>query len=217
MKNLFGVSVGEGLAVVFVERALDLLLLFIAGFFGIFLLAVPPALASPVLFSLAAFFGVFALAVALLLKREPTRALLRPFFRAFAPERLKPGIKSGFDDFYRAIATYGEKRAAVLLAGLAALVSWIVVFFQFFLLALALSITLPFVSFALVLPVVLLVEALPVSVGGLGTREAASVVMLGLLGVGAPAAISFSLAMLLFNLVQAAGGFLLFNSLEKPL
>ena len=216
MRNL-GISLGEGLAAVFLERVLDLVVLFALAFIGLFMLTLPQEVGSGLLLPIVTFFIVFIVALIAILKKELTRFLLRPFFNMFAPEKFKQSIKQGFDQFYLAMQRYPERKANSFAVVLLTLLSWLIVFYQFHLLALALSIDISFISLALVLPIILLVEALPISLGGLGTREAAAIIMLGLLGIGAASAVSFSLTILLFNLIQAAMGFALFNSMEKPI
>ncbi len=183
MKKNFGLSLGEGLAAVFVERALDLAFLFAFAFVGFFFLAVPAEAGSPVLFSLVLFFAVFVIALALLLRKEFTRFFLRPFFNIFAPEKFKVGIKGGFNNFYQAISLYRKEKKLSFVVSLLTIVSWFIVFFQLYVIASALSIEIPFFPFISILPVILLIEALPISFSGLGTREAASIVMLGCLAL----------------------------------
>jgi uncharacterized membrane protein YbhN (UPF0104 family) len=57
----------------------------------------------------------------------------------------------------------------------------------------ALGITLPFVDYLTVFPIILAVSAVPVTPGGLGTREAMSKWLLGSLGVPATRAVPLSL------------------------
>jgi len=217
LRNNFGISLGEGLAVVFVERVLDLAFLFAFAFMGLFFLVLPARADQGIVFPLVAFFVLFAAALLLLLKKNLLRAVVRPFFNMFAPERFKQSLKEGFNDFYKAISVYRSRRKFSLYLGLLTVLSWFVVFVQFYVIALALSIDIPFLLFVSVVPVILLVEALPISISGLGTRELASVVMLSLLGVVPALAISFSITVLVFNLFLATAGFLIFNSMKKPI
>lgn len=217
LRNNFGISLGEGLAVVFVERVLDLAFLFAFAFMGLFFLVLPAKADQGILFPLVAFFVLFAAALLLLLKKSLLRIVVRPFFNMFAPDRFKQSLKEGFNDFYKAISVYKSRRRLLFYVVLFTAVSWLVIFTQFYVIAMALSINVPFLLFISVAPVILLVEALPISVSGLGTREAASVVMLGLLGVAGAMAISFSITVLVFNLLLATVGFFIFNSMKKPI
>jgi uncharacterized protein (TIRG00374 family) len=217
LRNNFGISLGEGLAVVFVERILDIALLFAFAFMGLFLLVLPAQADQGILFPLVVFFVLFAAALLLLLKKNLLKIVVKPFFNMFAPEKFKQSLKEGFNDFYKAISVYKSKRRHSLGVGLLTVLSWFVVFVQMYVTALALSINVPFLMFVSVVPVIILVEALPISISGLGTRELASVGMLGLLGIMPALAISFSITVLVFNLIAATAGFLIFNSMKKPI
>ena len=216
LKKGFGLSLGEGLSVVFMERFLDTLFLFGFAFAGLLFVNSSSSLDQSLVISIAIFCIAFFAAIALMLKKELVRLIARPFFRAFAPEKFKPILRKGFDDFYKAISLYLKHPRQLASVSLASLGSWLLIFIQFYIISLSLSIEISFLAFLLVLPIILLVEALPVSVSGLGTRDAAAVLLFSIFGVSASVAVSFSLLALVFNLVLAAVGFALFNAGRKP-
>ena len=155
------------------ERFLDTIFLFGFAFAGLLFMNSSAALDQNVILSLVIFCAVFFAVIALMLKKEIVRVLIRPFFRAFAPEKFRPGLRKGFEDFYKAIHLYLKQPRQVLAVSLATFGSWLLLFVQFYIIALSLSIELGFLAFLLILPIMLLVEALPVSFSGLGTRDAA--------------------------------------------
>jgi uncharacterized protein (TIRG00374 family) len=216
LRKSFNLSLGEGLSIVFMERFLDTVFLFAFAFAGLLFMNSLISLSPNLIVSLLVFCVVFFFVISLMLKKEWVRFLLRPFFRAFAPEKFRPGLRKGFNDFYKAIQLYLKQPRKVLIISAITFASWLLIFVQFFIVAKALSINLTFLSFAFVFPVLLLVEALPVSLSGLGTRDAASVLMFGLFSISASAAVSFSLTAFVLNILLAAIGFLLFNSEKKP-
>ena len=76
---------------------------------------------------------------------------------------------------------------------------------------LALGVQLPLAAWAFAIAPVFLMAALPVSVGGWGTREAAAVAALAPFGVAAPAAVGVGVIYGLYALVQGAMGALAFG------
>ena len=76
---------------------------------------------------------------------------------------------------------------------------------------LALGVQLPLAAWAFAIAPVFLMAALPVSVGGWGTREAAAVASLAPCGVAAPAAVGVGVIYGLYALVQGAMGALAFG------
>ncbi|QTD45296.1 lysylphosphatidylglycerol synthase transmembrane domain-containing protein [Ottowia testudinis] len=76
---------------------------------------------------------------------------------------------------------------------------------------LALGVSLPAAAWAWAIAPVFLMAALPVSVGGWGTREAAAVAALAPFGVAAPAAVGVGMIYGVYGLVQGALGALAFG------
>ena len=217
LKKAFGISLGQGLAVVFVERVADLAVLFALALIGFSLLALPAETGATVLFSIALLLAIFVLVLVFVFKKEAVKFVARPFFNRFAPERFKQGLREGFADFYKAISFYLGNPRTLLKFGIVTLLSWTVIFVQFYIVSLALSMNVNFIAFVFAFPVVVLVEAIPASISGIGTRDAAAVLMFGTLGVEPAIAVSFALTILAFNLISAFVGFLAFNSTEKPI
>jgi uncharacterized membrane protein YbhN (UPF0104 family) len=80
---------------------------------------------------------------------------------------------------------------------------------QYFI-ALSLSIDIPFALFALFVPLISLVNLIPVSFNGLGTREGAYLLLFGPAGVPPGQAISLSLALYVIRVCTGLGGGLLY-------
>jgi uncharacterized membrane protein YbhN (UPF0104 family) len=80
------------------------------------------------------------------------------------------------------------------------------VVFGVWLVSRSLEIHLSFAVLAAILPLVLLVSALPISIGGLGVREWSYVVLLNRVGVGATDATILSLAAAVANVVAGLPG-----------
>ena len=104
-------------------------------------------------------------------------------------------------DFNRQMGWQALASAAVQLLSAAALAGG----------GLALGVQLPLAAWAFAIAPVFLMAALPVSVGGWGTREAAAVASLAPFGVAAPAAVGVGVIYGLYALVQGAMGALAFG------
>ncbi|MFH1084647.1 MAG: lysylphosphatidylglycerol synthase transmembrane domain-containing protein [Chloroflexota bacterium] len=85
----------------------------------------------------------------------------------------------------------------------------LVLFTMNYVLALALDVRLPFIYFAAFMPILSLSMMLP-SVGALGTREGAYVLMFGPAGVAEPVAIAMSLAFYVVNVLTGLVGIVLY-------
>jgi uncharacterized membrane protein YbhN (UPF0104 family) len=85
------------------------------------------------------------------------------------------------------------------------------------LIAVSISLDVPFATLVVVLPITVLVGILPVSIGGLGVREASFVVLLGQAGVGATDAAVFALLCgVAFALASSPAVFLIFWRGDRP-
>ena len=89
------------------------------------------------------------------------------------PEKYRDKIRKHFDAFYSDIPK-GKKLLIPIAIGV---MSWIVLHTQIYFIAQGLSLNIPYLYFILVYPIVFLIELMPISISGLGTREAALIVL----------------------------------------
>ncbi|MFA5212717.1 MAG: flippase-like domain-containing protein, partial [Methanoregula sp.] len=79
------------------------------------------------------------------------------------------------------------------------LLSWIPPFIYGYLLALSIGIDVGIFFFVLVIPVLSLLDLLPISISGIGTRDIALIFLFGLKGISAEQAVAFSLLYLFMS------------------
>ena len=186
-------SLGKGLSTVVVDRLIDvaiLLALAVISVLAFSLLAGVEVISGTVLL------GVLALGILVvyaLVNKNLTRKLLKPFFNVFIPEKHKGKVKDYFHDFYSGLNLMGERKALFLASILIGLLVWGMNFVFEYSIAQALSLGLPFYYIVMVMPLVTLLDLLPISISGIGTRELALIFLLGLKGVSPESAVAFSL------------------------
>ncbi len=200
-----GVSGGQALSGVLADRLFDLLALLLAG--GAALLALSGSEAD--LLTLLGLAAPFIILLVLGLNESFWSWFQRQVQRLEIRFWGKPGFltrflveKSSLSDLRQGLRrlTWPWLLAATFLTVLA----YLVFFLQCYWLALALHLQVGFIPVLYSVALGSLVTLLPVSISGLGTREAAMVAYLGTAGVPAEAALSFSL--LVFFTFYAAGG-----------
>jgi uncharacterized protein (TIRG00374 family) len=101
----------------------------------------------------------------------------------------------------------GQNRALLIATGYSILLQGNVVI-HYFLVAKSVGITVGFFNFFLIIPLSVLVTMLPVTINGIGIRETANILFLGVYGVTEPTAIAFTwigFGILLLNVI--IGGF----------
>ena len=100
-------------------------------------------------------------------------------------------------DFYMNLRQLEKKK--LVASTLLGFIAWIVTPLEAFVIAQSMGLNLSFVFIFLCIPIITLAEIIPVTISGLGTREAAYIALFGLIAISAPTAIAFSLAYLVFT------------------
>jgi hypothetical protein len=114
------------------------------------------------------------------------------------------------------MAVYARAGGRLAVAGVLTVVVWALIFFLAWNVAAGLGIDVSVWYLFLIMPVVTLVEVLPVSVAGLGTRDAAVIYFFSVAGIQDAAAVGFSLGYLLIGTyITALTGFIMW--LRRPL
>lgn len=211
LKQDTGLSTGKSLASVVVERILDIGFLFLAGFVGLIIFSFYFQLQESMLFLIVAFFLAFVAVIYLLTKKKLLATIARPFFNRLVPEEYKGKIKDNYNEFFEGLKVYKGKKSILIKAIVLLLISWVLNFVQVYFIALAFGIDVSFEFLSLILPILFLVEILPISFSGLGTRDATAIFFLGFKLIPAELAVSFSLGIVIVNLFSALLGLVLFN------
>lgn len=154
---------------------------------------------------------MFAVLLLVLLKEKFARALLRPFFNMLIPEHYRGKLKLNFSSFYTALAAFRCKKE-FLYFGSASIICWFISIVCAYTIVLALGISVPFYFMVLLLPVITLVELIPVSIFGIGTRDATAIFLFSFYSISAESAFAFSLLFLFIGyFVPALIGFFFFT------
>lgn len=207
-------SMGKSISTVVFDRAIDLAILIAMGFAAALFFSFSMQVEVLPIEAIAAIAAAFALALCLFSRKRFAKIFLKPVFNAVVPKSLKQAARTGFNDFYASLGEAGKNRKAIALAACIGIAVWAAgaVTLYFYLLALNIFIV-PFYFVFLLLPAIAFVEMLPISFSGLGTREAACIILLGIFSVSPPQAVAFSaLVFAVGYLLNAAIGFALFSS-----
>ena len=120
-------------------------------------------------------------------------------------------------EFREAVLVYRSRKGAVLKALFWALLLQINVIVHYYLAGKAFHLEVPLLDYFIFIPVVLLVLTIPISIGGLGVREALYISILGYYAIPASAAVAFSLiADTAFTLAIGLIGAVIYITRKKP-
>lgn len=191
--QLRGHGVGVSISSAIGDRVWDLFFLTFVGWIGL-----------PFLYPVSVFqytmAGVVALSVVtgiILVRRfkDKIKTTIRALLNRFYPSVSNDSINIEVNEFFDILLPSNIKHYAVVL--ILTLLSWIVYFFQSYLLASLLGIEIGFIRLSLVIAAAALITILPISFMGIGTRDAVFILLLSPLGVTTEQSVALSLGMLL--------------------
>lgn len=200
------VRLGKSLLTVLVDRINDVLVLFLLGIFSVFILFSKKNSLFNLSYLFILFFILFLILILVLRNKNIVEKIGKPFYKYLVPEKFKESIGENFNIFYRNFEKLGKRK--ILGNFLLTILAWFVGFLQYWFLSFTFGLNLSYFSICLITPVLLLVQLIPISISGIGTREAAAVLLLGIFGVVPELAIAFSLGILIEDYILGLIGLL---------
>jgi len=215
IKEETGRSLGEAFFTVFVERLFDLVFVLLLGLVSVLVFSrYYTEIPSTWLVVVAS--AVVVLCLYLAMNRKLMRRILLPIFNVLVPVRYKDIVAVNISSFYDSMALYARARGRLIMAAILTIFLWALIFLLAWCVATGFRIDVPAGYIFLIMPVVTLVEILPVSVAGLGTRDATVIYFFSVVGISSAAAVGFSLGYLLIGTyLSALIGFIMW--LRHPL
>ena len=135
------------------------------------------------------------------------KKILKPFYLALIPEKHKDNLSNHFSEFYLGFRMIVKKKKELTYAIILTVFIWFGSIFQFYFLAKALGLLVPFWFFMMIVPPTVLVEIIPISFSGLGTRDATLIFFLSFIGIAAESAVSLSLTIVVIYYFIVGIGF----------
>ncbi len=161
------------------------------------------------------FLGAIILLFGAVAVKKYHKPLSGAFFRRMVPEKYKDSLKAGVRNFLKYSKQALKCRKRILGISLMSIFIWMISGAQGFIIARSLGIDIGYLPLLFIMSIVALVELIPVTVAGLGTREATIVLLMSVLGVESEKSIVFSLVNFIFGyLVLVLVGYLFW--LRRP-
>ena len=153
--------------------------------------------------------AVIALLAGAIIARKYYRQVLGILLRHLVPEKYRAYLKSGASDFISSAREALKLKSRIILVLALSVFIWMFSVIQALMIAKALEIDISYFSLLFIMSIVAIVELIPVTVAGLGTREATIVFLMSFLGIASDKALVFSLLNFFFGyLVLAVAGYL---------
>ena len=203
MKYDRGISISKGLPSVLVDRLFDLYLLVVLSLIGIWK------------FDIFAELSLYFLVLIVITILSPIIILHRMFMASFASilykfaaiKKNKDRIEGHFSDFYNELQKLIDFR--LFFSGSLTCVSYLIFFIQCYLLTIAMGLSISFVTISLFMAISNLISFIPISISGLGTRDAVLIFLFFLIGLKPELAVTYAfLVFVNFFIVVGLLGFI---------
>ena len=193
MLRKLGYSWGRALGATTLERLLDLCVILLVGILSALVIQAA-ALSQTMIWGIVGLAGLGAVAVGIaLFPRWKHLALGLPFIR-----RYRDRLGAEFDEFRDTLLSPRHRGAPGLAA--TTLLLWLLAYLEVYIFAINLGINISFYYLIVTVSFGSVLTLLPISVSGVGTRDAAYILLLGAIGVDAERAVALA-AMVLFMFV----------------
>jgi len=150
------------------------------------------------------FFILFLIGIFILQNKKIVGKIGKPIYKFLIPNKFKEFVGKNFEEFYKNLEKLSKK--VIIFNFILTILAWFISFAQYWLLTLALGLNLSYFEVLLVSPILLLVQLMPISISGIGTREVAAIFLLNVFNVKPEFAIAFSLGILIEDYILAGIG-----------
>ena len=206
-----GYSLGKSLVSLILDRISDFVFLFIFLFFGLFF-SLDLINNQILIFLTTAIFLIILLFISLRLNQ--TKFVFKKLFYFLIPNKYKKSLKVNFQDFVKDIKIYDFKNYLIIL--LITAFSWSFYYVQMYIVARSANITnVPLLHLSIILTIIGFINLIPISISGIGTRDAALIFFLTPFMIAKEQIIIFSSLILLMYIFHALIGFVCW--LIKPI
>jgi len=205
-----GYSMGKSLVSGILDRISDFVFLLFFIFFGsLFFLVI---LQKQILFLI---FGIILAIIVFLIfsKIGLTKWFINKLFNKLVPKKYQKTWKLNFQDFINDLKNYKLKHYLIIF--LITTFSWVFYYIQMFILAKGLGINIPILYLAISVTIAGLITLIPISISGIGTRDAALLILFAPFAITTEQIITFSALILLVSLFATLVGLICW--LIKPI
>ncbi len=194
---------GKSASSVVIDRAFDMLaVLIFAGIGTLMLIGQFPKI-TIFIFSVFASSLIFLM---LVISKKNGQRIMRFFYEKLLPRSIKEKTRKGFNEFYSSI----PKKRHLIIPFILNIITWIAIYTQVFLVARAINMQVSYFTIIFMVPIATIIAEIPISIGGLGIREASLIGLLGVFGIPANEVMSMSIiTLILGNLIPAILGLIL--------
>jgi len=182
LKNEFNTPLTKGLLSVFIDRLIDLYILIILAIVGLWKFMVPDK------------YSIVSIILVIVMTTAPLTLTHKFFIKKYSRVLYLMLCKNfkllKFHDFYQEMEYFFNPKLIITL--LLSCLGFIIFFIQCYLLTLGMNIQIDFITITLFMSITRLVSIIPISISGLGTRDAILIYLFSLINLTSELAVSYS-------------------------
>ena len=195
-----GIEIDRSLSIEIIDRLIDMLFILIAALMGyLFITIVILGFGYNKILVALIFILVLSFTV-IMFSTSSLAVIFRPLHNYLVPDRFKSRSKNLFKTF-KDTTKILKKPYFFIQMNLLTIIWWTVLFMRPYILALGLGLYIHPIYFIFAMPVVMMIEIIPISLLGIGTRDAGLIAVFSILGVGAETMVAISLMMLVLSIL----------------
>jgi len=208
---------GKGLVTVLTDRVIDITLLFCLAIAGVLSFLSILSNHSCMLATTLIFFSAFLLGIYAFSRKAVLSIVMKPLYKKIIPAKYKPRFNITAGGFMDGIEDIKGKKQVIVVSGLIGMVAWLFSILEYYFLAASLGISVSYLFLLSIMPIVVLFDTLPISISGIGTRDALLILFFGAISLTREQAVSFSFMVLIFSylLIGMAGALVLLGEGRK--
>ena len=194
---------------IIIERILDFMIIVLLAIPGILLVTKE---FTQISINLVILISVLMLIGAVVIMKKP-HPKVRELLYKFTPKKYREFLQQAFHNFYDSI----PKRRKMIIPLILTVSTWLLLYTEIFILAKSLSMNVPYFKFITFTSIATLISLIPITISGLGTREATWIILFKPFGVTAAQIIALTLINLFIGSVipSIVGFFLSISYKEK--
>ncbi len=193
-------SIGESTSSVFIDRSFDLIVVLMLAAIGSIVII------NRRINSIWIFLILIASIIGFLflISQNRGRKFLNIILQRMLSSHLYSKTRKGFDGFYKSL----PKKKFLMLPFTLTILNWLITYLPNYILARSIGIEIDYIHFVLILAIATVIGQIPITISGLGTREASLIGLFSLFGVEAYKVMSLSiLSLILIAVLPALIGF----------
>ena len=192
------ISIGAGFSSVLTDRLFDLYLLIILGFIGVWQFDILGQLSTPFIFLTV----LIILSPLIILNENLIHKIIGILFKFAVLKKISGNIKDNSKAFFNGINQLISTR--LLISAILTCFGYLTFFLQSYLLLLSMNLSLSFLTIILFMSISNLISFIPISISGLGTRDATLIYLFSIMNLIPEHAVAYS--MLVFLTFFISGG-----------